>query len=137
MAAHVDKDPITTHVLDTTTGLPAKGLNVSLTLVEPLLDPTSNDKVDFFAETNADGRILKWKDRTGMSLDQVLAAFEGKMVWRLSYRVEEYYGEGKTFYPQVDLEFYTQPGGSEAGSRPHLHVPLLLGPWSYTTYRGS
>ncbi len=136
MAAHAEKDPITTHVLDTTTGLPAKGLNVSLTLLEPLLDPSSTDKVDFFAETNADGRILKWKDRTGMSVDQVLDTFEGKMVWRLSYRVEEYYGEGKTFYPQVDLEFYTQPK-SETGSSPPLHVPLLLGPWSYTTYRGS
>ena len=136
MATHAEKDPITTHVLDTMSGLPAKGLNVSLTLLEPLLDPMSNDKVDFVAETNADGRIMKWKDRTGMSVDQVLDTLEGKMVWRLSYRVEEYYGEGKTFYPQVDLEFYTQPR-SEAGARPHLHVPLLLGPWSYTTYRGS
>ena len=136
MAAHIDKDPITTHVLDTTTGLPAKGLHVSLTLLEPLLDPSSNDRVDFVAETNADGRILKWKDRTGMSVAQVQDTFEGRMVWQLSYRVEEYYGEGNTFYPQVDLEFYTQPR-SEAGSRSHLHVPLLLGPWSYTTYRGS
>ena len=136
MTAQVEKDPITTHVLDTMSGLPAKGIKVSLVLLEPLLDPMSNDKVDFFAETNSDGRITKWKDRTGMSVDQVLDTFEGKMVWRLSYRVEEYYGEGKTFFPQVDLQFYTLPK-SEIGTRPHLHVPLLLGPWSYTTYRGS
>ena len=136
MPAHVEKDPITTHVLDTMSGLPAKGMKVTLTLLEPLLDPTSNDKVDFFAETNSDGRIANWKDRTGMSVDQVLDTFEGQMVWRLSYRVEEYYGEGKTFFPQVDLQFYTHPR-NETGQRAHLHVPLLLGPWSYTTYRGS
>lgn len=136
MAAPAERDPITTHVLDTTTGLPAKGINVSLTLLEPLLDPTSNDKVGFVAETNSDGRVTNWKDRTGMSVAQVLDVSEGKMVWRLSYRVEEYYGEGKTFFPQVDLQFYTQPRG-ETGERPHVHVPLLLGPWSYTTYRGS
>ena len=136
MATLSHKDPITTHILDTLSGLPAQNINATLTLLEPLIDPTSNTQISFFAETNSDGRIMKWKGRTGMTVDQVLDTFEGKMVWKLVYRVEEYYGEGKTFFPEVQLQFYTQ-GRDAEGKRPHLHVPLLLGPWSYTTYRGS
>ena len=129
MAAPKDRDPITTHVLDTTTGLPAKGVNV-------ILSVEGSDKKDFSAETNSDGRITNWKDRTGVTVPTVTNSHDGKMVWRLSYKVEEYYGEGKTFFPQVDLQFIMPPK-PEGGARPHIHVPLLLGPWSYTTYRGS
>lgn len=136
MADHAEKDSITTHVLDTMTGLPAKDLSVELTLLEPPLFPGIDDTVGFFAETNADGRILKWKGRTCATVAQVLETIDERMVWKLSYRVEEYFGEGRTFYPQIDLNFYMAPR-SKTESRPHLHVPLLLGPWSYTTYRGS
>ena len=88
MAAPKDRDPITTHVLDTTTGLPAKGVNV-------ILSVEGSDKNDFFAETNSDGRITNWKDRTGVTVPTVTNSHDGKMVWRLSYKVEEYYGEGE------------------------------------------
>jgi 5-hydroxyisourate hydrolase len=52
------------------------------------------------------------------------------MIWSLRFQTGEYYGEGKTFWPEVELKFWVKEGE-------HYHVPLLLGPWSYTTYRGS
>ena len=137
MVGQPDKDPITTHVLDTITGLHAKGIYVELALeLPPQLDPMAMRVPHFFAKTNADGRVLKWTETSTMGVEEAMDQYGGKLKWRLSFSVEEYYGEEKTFYPKVDLEFYTQPK-SEGGSRPHLHVPLLLGPWSYTTYRGS
>lgn len=51
-------------------------------------------------------------------------------VWRLKFDTEGYYGKGKTFWPHVELMFRVEKGE-------HYHVPLLLGPYSYTTYRGS
>ncbi len=136
MATQVERDPITTHVLDTTTGLPAQGIHVTLTLFKPLLGSTSKAETEFYATTNSDGRIAKWEHSTGRSVTEAMQINADRMTWSLSYGVEQYYGEGHTFFPQVDLQFYTQPMG-DSGTRPHTHVPLLLGPWSYTTYRGS
>ena len=53
------------------------------------------------------------------------------MVWSLTFETEPYFGKGKTFWPEVELRFATKM------EEMHYHVPLLLGPWSYTTYRGS
>ena len=53
------------------------------------------------------------------------------MVWSLKFETGAYYGEGKTFFPEVEVRFWVERGVE------HYHVPLLLGPWSYTTYRGS
>ena len=49
----------------------------------------------------------------------------------LKWIAEEYFGKGKTFYPEVELKFAAKK------TEEHYHVPLLLGPWSFTTYRGS
>ena len=51
-------------------------------------------------------------------------------VWSLKFDTEEYYGKGKTFWPYVELVFRVK-------KEEHYHVPLLLTPYSYTTYRGS
>ena len=57
------------------------------------------------------------------------------MVWELRFDTGAYYGgPGKTFWPEVRVAFYVMAG--EEGGRGY-HVPLLLGPWGYTTYRGS
>ena len=53
------------------------------------------------------------------------------MVWSLNFQTESYYGKGKTFWPEVELRFAAKV------DEEHYHVPLLLGPWSFTTYRGS
>ncbi len=101
---------ITTHVLDTTVGRPAAGIAVSL--------QTERDAPDGWTEvdgatTDADGRTPPLTS-TG--------AQTHRLVFDLS-------GRGG-FYPEVVIAFAVD--GEE-----HLHVPLLLGPYGYTTYRGS
>jgi 5-hydroxyisourate hydrolase len=54
----------------------------------------------------------------------------GSSVWKLEFSTAEYYGPEKCFFPVVGLTFLVKDGE-------HFHVPLLLGPYSYTTYRGS
>lgn len=124
------KDPITCHVLDQTTGLPARALSVSLTLLKPFGPSTP-----FKALTSIDGRISKWQAPDGPSLSSIFENLhghpDGKMVWALKFETGNYFGEGNTFFPEVEVRFFV---GSDSL---HYHVPLLLGPWSYTTYRGS
>ncbi|MCJ1450747.1 hypothetical protein MMC28_001081 [Mycoblastus sanguinarius] len=128
MSTH--KDPITCHVLDLTTGRPAASMSVSLILLRPLGPSTP-----FRALTNSDGRITNWIGQDGPSISSLFENLsghpDGKMVWALRFETGEYYGEGNTFFPEVEVRFFVRP---EEG---HYHVPLLLGPWSYTTYRGS
>ena len=50
--------------------------------------------------------------------------------WALRFDTESYFGEGKTFFPEATIIFRVDEGQ-------HYHVPLLLSPYSYTTYRGS
>ena len=124
------RDPITCHVLDLTTGRPAPSLPVSLTLLRPL-GPSN----PFRAVTSSDGRVSAWNAQEGPSLSEIFANLaeheDGKMMWSLKFETGAYYGEGNTFFPEVEVRFFVHPHGG------HYHVPLLLGPWSYTTYRGS
>jgi len=125
------KDPITCHVLDTTLGRPGKGIYVVLASCRP-----GSESVSFRALTDDDGRITSWggSSDTDETLKD-LVAFEsskndGTSNWKLQFNTEDYYGKGKTFWPYVELTFTVTVGE-------HFHVPLLLGPYSYTTYRGS
>ena len=127
------KDPITCHVLDTTTGRPAARIIVTLTCTS---SPASTS-LAFTAVTNSDGRITNWdaevkKDRTGkaITMQSMIEEHKGSSIWQLRFNTGEYYGAGNTFWPWVELTFYVKEGE-------HFHVPLLLGPYSYTTYRGS
>lgn len=119
------KDPITCHVLDTLTGRPAPSMKVVLSCASE-----SSSSFTYHAVTNTDGRIANWT--VAGSEDSVRSALDtiGDSVWTLTFDTEGYYGQGKTFWPQVDLTFRVKAGE-------HYHVPLLLGPFSYTTYRGS
>jgi len=54
----------------------------------------------------------------------------GSSIWKLQFDTGSYYGVAKTFFPVVELTFLVKEGE-------HFHVPLLLGPYSFTTYRGS
>ena len=140
-----DRDPITTHVLDSTTGLPAASIHVRL----EVLTPWNEDKkgIYFTAITSADGRIMRWTpgDNVGATLAELwhlwsrAAAKEDReplpLTWSLKFDTQAYWGEGKTFYPEVEVKILTLGKGEE--KREHYHVPILLGPWGYTTYRGS
>lgn len=109
---------ITTHILDTSLGKPAA--NVSIVLEE--------EKNGIWRElakgkTDEDGRIKNL-------LPENKTLEPG--VYRLVFDVGAYYGSlnMKTFYPLVKIEFHLT-------DKTHYHVPLLLNPFGYTTYRGS
>lgn len=129
-----DRPFITCHVLDTITGKPAPGIAVSLSLLDAEVDAHS----PWTAHTNSDGRVAAWQG-SGSSINDQVAAIKKKrsaedgaqMTWRLTFDTESYFGKGNTFYPEVELKFAAKV------NEEHYHVPLLLGPWSYTTYRGS
>jgi 5-hydroxyisourate hydrolase len=101
---------LTTHVLDTTSGRPARGIPVSLQAQTPAGDWSEVAA----AETDADGRTAP------------LSA-AGAQPHRLVFDLD---GRGG-FYPEVAITF--EVGADED----HLHVPLLLSQFGYTTYRGS
>ena len=104
---------LTTHVLDIARGRPAAG--VAITLVR-------DEEVLASAVTNADGRT------DGPLADRLEAG-----VYELRFAVGDYFvqDDAPPFLDVVPVRF----GVSDPDS--HHHVPLLVAPWSYTTYRGS
>jgi 2-oxo-4-hydroxy-4-carboxy-5-ureidoimidazoline decarboxylase len=115
---------LSTHVLDTHSGKPAAGIAVELTELSEL----GAGRVVARAVTNADGRT-----------DQPLIGGRPVPIGRyeLMFSVGKYFTERQVpmsdppFLDQIPLRFSVgEPEG-------HLHVPLLVTPWSYATYRGS
>lgn len=103
---------LSTHVLDATTGRPAEGVRVTL-------ESRNGDGWAPAAEgrTDADGRIT--------SLGE-----PGAGMHRIRFDTGAYFA-GATFYPEVSVVFEIADAGT------HHHVPLLLSPYAYSTYRGS
>jgi 5-hydroxyisourate hydrolase len=99
---------LSTHVLDTVHGRPAAGVAIALTLP----DGTTQAAV-----TDEDGRAR---------LAEETAVGEYELV----FAVGDYFGE-RQFLDRVPVRFTISDPGS------HYHVPLLVSPWSYSTYRGS
>lgn len=122
---------ITCHVLDTITGKPGANISVKLKLITPSQATTAH----WTAITNSDGRVPSWTSLA--DINEVVKSVKAdladgdQMVWSLTFDTEAYFGKGKTFWPEVELRFAAKK------EEEHYHVPLLLGPWSYTTYRGS
>ena len=110
---------ITTHILDTSIGKPAAAVPVSLS------SSTSGDWCELgSAVTDKDGRISSLVDP-----DIILPAG----VYRLWFDTASYFRvQGlDTFYHYVEIVF------NVSGDGQHYHVPLLLNPFGYSTYRGS
>ncbi|CAK7199662.1 hypothetical protein SEUCBS139899_002345 [Sporothrix eucalyptigena] len=122
------------------------------TLTSPLETPphshhhTHGPTKVFESQTNEDGRVAVWLpysasnasgDVPVYTLDDVLGKAEaeaassggGPTTWTLRFDTDGYY-DGKAFFPEVAVTFRVAAGQ-------HYHVPLLLNPFSYTTYRGS
>ncbi len=111
--------PITTHVLDVSVGRPAEGVRATLERQEG-----SGWQAIGSGVTNADGRI-----RDLLPAGSPL----GAGTYRLSFDTRAYFEKQKVagFYPSVPIIFEVrQP-------QEHYHVPLLLSPFGYSTYRGS
>lgn len=109
---------ITTHVLDTAAGRPAAGIEVSL------FREGEDSQTLATGRTNDDGRV------PGLLPDaDTLEAG----LYRMHFATGPYlarHGED-AFYPHVDVVFRLD------GSGEHYHIPLLLSPYGYSTYRGS
>ncbi|KAL2835632.1 hypothetical protein BJY01DRAFT_223360 [Aspergillus pseudoustus] len=141
------RDPITCHVLNTLTGTPASNLPVTLTLLSPPNTATTTTPTSFTATTNADGRVANWtptsESANPSSVPAILAslpAADTKTNWALRFEVGPWFeAQGvESFWPEVEVKFTVKGRGKEGeeGWR-HYHVPVLLGPWNYSTYRGS
>lgn len=103
---------ITTHVLDAVRGVPAAEVDVTLS--------TDDGAAVAAGRTDADGRL-------GLGPD-VLEPGD----YALTFATGAYFAANgtATFYPSVTIAF-------TVAERPHYHVPLLLSPFGYSTYRGS
>jgi 5-hydroxyisourate hydrolase len=112
--------PITTHVLDTALGRPAEGIAVVLELANP--DERWTELAHGLTDT--DGRI------GSLLPDGAILALG---TYRLRFATAAYFAARDVcgFYPEVVVLFRVDdPAG-------HFHVPLLLSPFAYSTYRGS
>lgn len=115
---------LTTHVLDTAHGCPGQGMTVRLFIC----GAQGGDKLLASAKTNADGRCDK-------PLLEGKALKPGK--YRLEFEAGKYFKKmgvklpAIAFLDTVSINF----GVGDAGA--HYHVPLLVSPYGYSTYRGS
>lgn len=114
---------LSTHVLDTTTGSPATGMALTLHRI----DKDGRELIKTVV-TNGDGRT----DQPLLSPDEIKV---GR--YQLTFFVEEYFKhklvvqDSPAFLDEIPIRFAI----SDAAA--NYHVPLLVTPWSYSTYRGS
>ena len=110
---------ITTHVLDVSLGRPAANVSVILEAQSAGGNWTEAAR----GVTDADGRLRDW------SAAKTLAAG----IYRLIFDTRAYFAGRKTasLYPQVVIVFEVRD------AQEHYHIPLLLSPFGYSTYRGS
>jgi 5-hydroxyisourate hydrolase len=108
---------LSTHVLDVARGLPARGIVIRLYALEGALRTLLNETA-----ADADGR-------TAAPLGTQLAAG----TYEIEFGAGPYFAQHgiSAFYDAIPVRF-TLPAQSG-----HYHVPLLLAPWGYSTYRGS
>ncbi len=106
---------ISTHVLDTARGVPAEGLRITLF--------RSTGEQVATGVTNHDGRVPGF-------IPESVKLVAG--TYRMHFDTGAYFVDHGTtgFYPFVDVTFELVADG-------HYHVPLLLSPWGFSTYRGS
>ena len=112
---------LSTHVLDTSLGRPAEGVQVRLYRV-------ADSELLARRLTDADGRIA------GLPLPVKAEQSDEYEEFRLVFATEDYFrrqGAAEFFYAEVAIAFRV------GGGLDHYHVPLLLNPFGYSTYRGS
>ncbi|XP_048219464.1 5-hydroxyisourate hydrolase-like [Perognathus longimembris pacificus] len=112
--------PLTTHVLDTASGLPAQGLCLRLSRLEDLTQQWTELGKSY---TDRDGRCHGLLTPGQMKPGTYQLSFDTEAYWKKRRQ--------ESFYPYVEVVF------NIANETQKFHVPLLLSPWSYTTYRGS
>ena len=106
--------PVTTHILDLVTGRPSSGVRVSLFFEGEQIARS---------ETNDDGRIASWNSEFRLEPGSYRLEFDVGPWFRSLGR--------ETFYEEIQIAFLVN------NVEEHFHVPLLLSPHGYSTYRGS
>jgi 5-hydroxyisourate hydrolase len=113
---------VSSHVLDTALGRPASGMRARLQMLEAV-DESQHWKTLGEQTTDDDGRIRHFVQTP-----------IGAGVYRVCFDTKTYFEASghPVFYPQVEVVFAVEGTGDD-----HYHVPLLLSPFGYSTYRGS
>ena len=108
---------ISTHILDTSLGKPARGVTVCVEQLDGSTWRRIGEGV-----TNDDGRVKP-----------LLETIPKEGTYRIRFEVGEYFKQLKqeAFFPSVTIDFTVR------SVKEHYHVPLLLNPFGYSTYRGS
>jgi len=115
---------LSTHVLDTAHGCPAAGMQVTLQRVGSDGAATVVKQLTLNADGRADGPLL---DATHMAAGR----------YRLLFDVAPYFRARGVDLPEPPFIDVVQLDFGIASASGHYHVPLLVSPWSYSTYRGS
>lgn len=117
--AATTKNPLSVHVLNLQTGSPTSGIEVEL-------DQKQNNNWVKLAtgKTDSNGRI-------SALFPEDKKASAGS--YRVVFKTGDYYkmSNQKTFFPEIPVEFNMENNGE------HYHIPLLLSPFGYSTYRGN
>ncbi|KAH8835501.1 hypothetical protein DL96DRAFT_1702479 [Flagelloscypha sp. PMI_526] len=129
------KSPITCHILDSSLGRPAEGVQIRLQSFYPASEPNGAEMFLPLAEgvTNADGRCLDLLPPRGSEEAKVEDAELKPGTYKIVFKTKPYFeATGReSFYPWVEVSFtITNPAE-------HYHIPLLISPFAFTTYRGS
>ncbi|KAF7339326.1 5-hydroxyisourate hydrolase [Mycena sanguinolenta] len=129
----MSKSPITCHVLDSSTGKPAEGVQIRLQDFTPAEHEGGVDSFNplAFGTTNADGRCLDLLPPRNSSDAEKLNAALAPGTYKIVFKTKEYFEKTgrKCFYPWITFEI--------ENPTEHYHIPLLISPYSFTTYRGS
>jgi len=112
------RSPITTHILDVSQGKPASGVSCKL----EKLDEKQRWIPLGTGVTNSDGRV-----------ENLLNDSLSPGIYRIEFLTKPYFDQKKirSFYPNVMIQFEV------LDAQEHYHVPLLLSPFGFSTYRGS
>ena len=115
---------ITTHILDTSRGKPASDVSVKLYQRKDSREMPESWLTIGQGITDSDGRIAELLPREG-----ALAAG----TYKLRFNTKAYFDhfDSPYFYPFIEIVFEIEGDGQ------HYHVPLLLNPYGFSTYRGS
>jgi 5-hydroxyisourate hydrolase len=114
---------LSTHVLDTAHGCPAAGMQVTLLRVQGD-EAQVVKRVTLNADGRADGPLLE-------------GAAMAAGTWRLSFEAADYFRALGLELPEPPFVGTVHLDFGMADVQGHYHVPLLVSPWSWSTYRGS
>jgi len=120
----MNHNPITTHILDSSLGKPAVGVTIKLLVLKG-----TEWQLLSSAVTNSDGRIDGWEQTEWYQDKEIESLFA---TYKICFELESYWEQQSlsAFYPSAEICFRLQ-------DERHHHIPLLLSPYSYSTYRGS